>query len=92
MTHDPIYPSYAFRDEAEYRRYLEHALDLVRRNSQSQGERRRVIAELGQRPRDELYRLVVVMTDVAAFAAVERQRDQGLLELLDPTRLPHLPN
>ena len=92
MTHDPIYPSYAFRDEAQYRQYLKRALDLVRRNSRGQGERRRVIAELRARPPDELYRLVVVMTDIAAFAAVENARDEELLELLDPASLPTFPS
>ena len=92
MTHDPIHPGHVFRDEAHYVQYLKRALDLVRRNSQGQGERRRVIAELREiRHHDELHRLVVVMTDIAAFTAQVDERNGQFLDLLDPATLPTLP-
>jgi hypothetical protein len=92
MTHDPIHPGYMFRDEAHYVQYLKRALDLVRRNSQGQGERQRVIAELREiRHRDELHRLMVVMTDIAAFTAHVEEGNAQPLDILDPATLPTLP-
>ena len=71
--------------------YLKQVLDLVQRNYQDQVERRQVIAEVREiRDLDELHRLMVVMIDTAAFA-VENERHEELLELLDPTSLPTVP-